>query len=150
MSFRLLALGLGIAVGYVLGTRDGRERYDAMKGKVTEFWENPRVVKTRVDVENFAKAQAPVIMERAEAAAKAAPGVIADGAKITAEAAREAADRTAEVAKDVASRVSATAKDVAEKISETAKDVVDKVTGATKSGATQSGETKDTSGPKTT
>jgi len=145
MSFRLLALGLGIAVGYVLGTRDGRERYDAMKGKVTEFWENPRVVKTRADVEKFAKAQAPVIMERAEAAAKAAPGVIADGAKITAEAAREAADRTAEVAKDVASRVSATAKDVAEKISETAKDVVDKVTGATKTG-----ETKDTSGPKTT
>ena len=148
MSFRLLALGLGIAVGYVLGTRDGRERYDAMKSKVTEFWEDPRVVKARVDVENFAKAQAPVIMERAEAAAKAAPGVVAEGAKITAEAAREAADRTAEVAKDVAGRVSATAKDVAEKISETAKDVVDKVTGATKAGETKTGETKDTSGPK--
>ncbi len=148
MSFRLLALGLGIAVGYVLGTRDGRERYDAMKSKVTEFWEDPRVAKARVDVENFAKAQAPVIMERAEAAAKAVPGVVAEGAKITAEAAREAADRTAEVAKDVAGRVSATAKDVAEKISETAKDVVDKVTGATKAGETKTGDTKDTSGPK--
>jgi len=148
MSFRLLALGLGIAVGYVLGTRDGRERYDAMKGKVTEFWENPHVVKARVDVENFAKTQAPVIMERAEAAAKAAPGVVADGAKITADAAREAADRTAEVAKDVAGRVSATAKDVAEKISETAKDVVDKVTGATKTGATKTDETRDDSRSK--
>ncbi len=142
MSFRLLALGLGIAVGYVLGTRDGRERYNAMKSKVTDFWEDPRVAKARVDVENFAKAQAPVIMERAEAAAKAAPGVVADGAKMTADAAREAADRTAEVAKDVAGRVSATAKDVAEKISDTAKEVVDKVTGAPKTGAPKTGAPK--------
>ena len=29
MNPRLIMLGLGIAVGYVLGTRDGRERYDA-------------------------------------------------------------------------------------------------------------------------
>ena len=35
MNPRLIMLGLGIAVGYVLGTRDGRERYDAMKAKVT-------------------------------------------------------------------------------------------------------------------
>ena len=31
MNPRLIMLGLGIAVGYVLGTRDGRERYDAME-----------------------------------------------------------------------------------------------------------------------
>lgn len=132
MNLRLLPLAVGVAVGYVLGTRDGRERYEAMKSKVNELWESPQVVKARADVENYAKTQAPIIRDRAEAMAKAAPGVIADGAKITVDAAREAADRTAEVAKDAATRVSATAKDVAEKVATTAKDVADKTSAAAK------------------
>jgi hypothetical protein len=112
MNPRLLVLALGVGIGYVLGTRDGRARYDQMKAKVTELWEDPRVVKARNDVEAYARQQAPVIRERAEAAAKAAPGV-----------AKDVASKVADTAKDVSAKASATAKDVAAKATETAKDV---------------------------
>ena len=120
MKPRLLMLGFGIAVGYVLGTRAGREQYDRMKAVVTGYWENPRVAKARKDVETYARQQAPVIRERAEAAAKAAPGVVADVAK-------DVADKTASTAKDVAGKATAAAKDVADKATTTAKDVAGKV-----------------------
>lgn len=34
---------LGVAVGYVLGARTGRERYDQIKGQAVGVWKNPRV-----------------------------------------------------------------------------------------------------------
>lgn len=120
MNPRLIMLGIGVAVGYVLGTRDGRERYDAMKATVVKYWENPRVARARKDVETYARQQAPIIRERAEAVAKAAPGVVADTAK-------DVADKVSTTAKDVAAKTSATAKDVAEKATATAKDVAAKV-----------------------
>ncbi len=33
----------GLAVGYVLGTRAGRERYEQMKRAANGFWNDPRV-----------------------------------------------------------------------------------------------------------
>ncbi|NYF10437.1 hypothetical protein HDC94_001593 [Leifsonia sp. AK011] len=78
MNPRILALAAGVAVGYVLGTRAGREKYDAMKAKAIALWEDPRVAKARRDVEEYARQQAPIIRERAEAAAKAAPAVAKD------------------------------------------------------------------------
>jgi len=42
MNPRIFALGLGVAIGYVLGTRAGRERYEQMKSAVTALWEDPR------------------------------------------------------------------------------------------------------------
>lgn len=116
MNPRLIMLALGLAAGYVLGTRAGRERYEWMKAKATGVWEDPRVVKARQDIEAYAKEQAPIIRDRAEAAAKAAPGFIADTAK-------DVADFTAETAKDVAGKVSSTAKDVADKAASTAASV---------------------------
>ena len=112
MNPRILMLGFGLAVGYVLGTRDGRERYEQMKSWVTGVWEDPRTKKARKDVEDYARAQAPIIRERAEAAAKAAPG-----------AAKDAAAKVAATAKDVAGKVGETAKDLADKAGETAKDI---------------------------
>jgi hypothetical protein len=116
MNPRLLLLGIGLGVGYVLGTKDGRERYDAMKAKVMTWWEDPRVAKARHDVEAYARQQAPVIRERAEAVAKAAPGVVKDTAK-------DVADRARATAKDVASKAGTTAKDVKAKVSDAASDV---------------------------
>ena len=123
--FKLLPLALGLGIGYVLGTRAGREKYDVLVTRVNGVWESPRVAKARHDVETYAKQQAPVIRERAEAAAKAAPGVIADTAKgvaaKTSEVAKDVADKTSDVAKDVANKTAATAKDVAAKTTATAK-----------------------------
>jgi len=37
----LLVVGLGI--GYVLGTRAGRERYEEMKAAASKLWNDPRI-----------------------------------------------------------------------------------------------------------
>ena len=116
MNPRLFALGLGVAIGYVLGTRAGRERYDQMKTAVTALWEDPRVAKARADVETYAKQQAPIIRERAETAAK-------DVAAKTSAVASDVAAKSAATAKDVAAKTSATAKVVASKVADTANDV---------------------------
>lgn len=132
MNPRLLMLGIGIAVGYVLGTRDGRARYDTMKAKVTALWEDPRVTKARADLEAYARQQAPVIRERAEAAAKAAPG-----------AAKDAAARVSSTAKVAAERVSATAKDVATKATKAANDLRDRGEAVVDNAVTAVGKARD-------
>lgn len=126
MNPRILALALGVAVGYVLGTRAGREQYDKLKAGVTALWEDPRVAKARKDVEAYARQQAPIIRERAEAA----PGFVADAAK-------DVADKVSTTAKDVAEKVSTTAKDVAENVQSTAKDVAEKVSTTAKDATTK-------------
>lgn len=123
MNPRILALAVGVAIGYVLGTRDGRARYDQMKAKVTALWEDPRVVRARKDVEAYAREQAPIIRERAEAAAKAAPGVAKDVAGKVAETAKDVAGQVSDTAKDVSAKATATAKDVSAKAAATAKDL---------------------------
>ncbi|MGV8969048.1 MAG: protoporphyrinogen oxidase [Microbacteriaceae bacterium] len=124
-----LLLVIGLGVGYVLGTRAGRERYDQMKATVSEVWESPRVRKARREVEAYAQQQAPIIRERAEAIVKAAPGAIAETAKdvaeFTAATAKDVAGFTATTAKDVAAKTSSTAKNVASRVSHVAEDVRD-------------------------
>lgn len=64
----LLVVGLGI--GYVLGTRAGREQYDKMKATAQKFWNDPRVQKQVDNAQDFVKDKAPDVAE-----------FIADGAK---------------------------------------------------------------------
>lgn len=53
----------GLAVGYVLGTRAGRERYEELKRAAESFWNDPRV-KNRVDqVEDFVKEKVPEVAD---------------------------------------------------------------------------------------
>lgn len=140
MNRRILTLAVGVAIGYVLGTRDGRGRYDQMKAKVTALWENPRVVRARKDVESYARQQAPVIRERATAAAKAAPGVAKDVAGKVADTAKDVSAKAATTAKDVAGQVADTAKDVSAKVADTAKDVSAKATATAKDVRAKAGE----------
>ena len=53
----------GVAVGYVLGSRAGRERYIQIKRTAATLWNDPRV-QHRVDqVEDFVKEKGPEVAE---------------------------------------------------------------------------------------
>jgi gas vesicle protein len=148
----------GLTIGYILGARAGRERYDAIASRARQFWENPRVSRARDDAARYARQQAPVVRARAEAVARATPGALVDGARATAgvakDVAKDVADRTATAAKDVADRTSTAAKDARSKTSTAAKDVrdrtatiakdvSDRTTAAARDAATRVGEARD-------
>ncbi len=57
----LLVVGLG--VGYVLGARAGREKYDELVGRVQKFWNDPRVQKQVNNAGEFVKEKAPGVAE---------------------------------------------------------------------------------------
>lgn len=50
-----LAFVVGAAVGYVIGTRAGRQKYDKLKSQAKDLWEDPRVQRTVSDAETFAQ-----------------------------------------------------------------------------------------------
>ncbi|GAA4783340.1 MULTISPECIES: hypothetical protein [Microbacterium] len=53
-----LGLVIGLGVGYVLGTRAGRERYEQIKDKAEEVWELPVVQKQVAKAKDLAKSSA--------------------------------------------------------------------------------------------
>lgn len=57
----LLVAGLGI--GYVLGTRAGREKYEKIKATANKLWNDPRVQKQVNTAEDFVKDKAPEVAE---------------------------------------------------------------------------------------
>ena len=52
-------LVVGLAAGYVLGTRDGRERYEQIKTQATRFVQDPRVQRKASQAQDLAKEKAP-------------------------------------------------------------------------------------------
>ena len=65
-----ILLVVGIGIGYVLGTRAGREKYDQLKARAQKFWNDPRVQKQVTNAEDCVKDKAPDVAE-----------FVADGAK---------------------------------------------------------------------
>ena len=65
-----LLLVIGLAAGYVLGARAGRERYEDIKRAASKLWNDPRVQHQVRQAEDFAKDKAPDVVE-----------FLADGAK---------------------------------------------------------------------
>jgi hypothetical protein len=51
-------LVIGLAVGYVLGTRAGRERYEQIKSQWLKVWNTEQVQTQVTKVKDFAKSQA--------------------------------------------------------------------------------------------
>lgn len=53
----------GLAVGYVFGTRAGKERYEQLKNAANGFWNDPRVQQRVDQVEDFVKDKVPEVAE---------------------------------------------------------------------------------------
>ena len=62
MRGKLLLL-TGIGIGYVLGARAGRPRYEQIKRAASRFWNDPRVQHQVQNVEDFAKEKAPDVVD---------------------------------------------------------------------------------------
>ena len=60
------------AVGYVLGARAGRERYEQIKSQVSRLWQDPKVQQAAARAEGLARDTAPRVQQKvADAASKA-------------------------------------------------------------------------------
>lgn len=71
-----LAFVLGAGIGYVVGTRGGRQQFERIKGWASDAWHDPRVQSTVEDLESsaarFAKDQGAVLKDKAVNAVKSA------------------------------------------------------------------------------
>jgi hypothetical protein len=75
MKGKLALLG-GMAVGYVLGTRDGRERFEQIKGKAQSLWNDPTVQQKVSDAQGFAAEKAPEVQDKVVQTAKDTVGKV--------------------------------------------------------------------------
>jgi hypothetical protein len=67
-----LTLLVGGAVGYVLGTRAGRERYEQIKTQAEGLWNNPKVQEKATAAQDLVKEKAPLVKDKAADAASSA------------------------------------------------------------------------------
>ncbi len=67
-----LPLLMAAVVGYVLGTRDGRERYDQIRNAALKVRNDPRVQEKARQAADVAREQAPVIKVKVTEGAHAA------------------------------------------------------------------------------
>ena len=80
---KLVLLAAG-AVGYVLGTRAGRDRYEHIKALATKVRSDPRIQEKAHQATDLAKEKAPVVKDRivsavGTAADKVTPGSHSSG-----------------------------------------------------------------------
>ncbi|MCU1432523.1 MAG: hypothetical protein JWP95_1628 [Actinotalea sp.] len=74
---------LGGAVGYVLGTRAGREQFEKIRSSARTVWQDPRVQGTVTGVEEraagFVRDRAPELKEKVSDAVRSAAGAVRPG-----------------------------------------------------------------------
>ncbi|WP_040159279.1 hypothetical protein [Mobilicoccus massiliensis] len=86
-----LAFLSGAAVGYVLGTRAGRDRYDEMKKQADALWHDPRVQEKVSTATETVKDKAPDVGAKLSSAAGNAASAAKDKASSAADAAKNKA-----------------------------------------------------------
>lgn len=67
-----LVLLTGVAVGYVLGTRAGREQYEKIREQAKALWGSPTVQEQVSTAKQTVREQAPVVKDKVEQATRAA------------------------------------------------------------------------------
>lgn len=124
------ALVIGLAAGYVLGARAGRERYEQIKEQATKVWELDPVQKQVAKVSTFGKS-----------AMGAVPGVVWEGAKRVTSAASGSGS-----AQERAQRAASAAKSSARDVAETVGDSAEEAKKAGESGSGAEGESSSSAG----
>ncbi|WP_020106594.1 YtxH domain-containing protein [Nocardia sp. 348MFTsu5.1] len=81
---KTLFFAAGTAVGFVLGTRAGRQTYEKMKNQSAELWHSPTVQEKVSEATETVKAGAPKLQQKVGALAKKATNHGADGAEASA------------------------------------------------------------------
>ncbi|MGV8877338.1 MAG: hypothetical protein ACOH1K_07490, partial [Rhodoglobus sp.] len=125
----LLVVGLGI--GYVLGTRAGRARYEQIKATASKLWNDPRIEKQRHNAEDFVKDKAPDVAEFLADSAKKVVKQVATGSSRNRTVAAKSS--SARAARKVAGSGSTTTKSTASK-SAAAKSAASNSSGAKSTG----------------
>ncbi len=129
MRLKLLFI-VGLGVGYVLGARAGRPRYEQIKAKATDAWEDPRVQKVVTETQDFVKENAPIVQEK-----------VIEGTKAAVAGAQDAAERASDIAKDLSGKIADTSKAVSDKVGDSGKDISGKVVKSAKSASKSAKET---------
>ena len=84
-----ILLVTGLAVGYVLGSRAGKERYEQIKKTAGEFWNSPRVQRQVGQAEDFVKDRAPEVAEFVSDGVKKVAGQVTGKKSTTASTTRK-------------------------------------------------------------
>jgi hypothetical protein len=72
-----IVFAAGMATGYVLGTRAGRESYEALKSRAESLWNNPRVQESVSGATGVLKEKLPAVQEQTSGAVKKAQDALA-------------------------------------------------------------------------
>jgi hypothetical protein len=73
-----LTLIAGIGIGYVLGSRAGRERFEQIRSGAQKLASNPKVQSAAAKAQETVAAQAPVVAEAVKGKASAAASAVSD------------------------------------------------------------------------
>ena len=67
---RLITLGIGAALGYLLGSQEGRRNLEKMSNNAKNFWQDPKTQQKVHEATETVKAKAPVVAEQVTTTAK--------------------------------------------------------------------------------
>lgn len=122
----LLSLGVGIAIGYGIAVKPGKEKLDAgiskVRGTAQETWEREDVQDFVHKTSDTATKVSQDVSESARKAAAVASDAIKKGTEKATDAAAEAAEKAESAADAAEEKVSETAQAAEEKVKETAEE----------------------------
>ncbi|MCY1159590.1 MAG: YtxH protein [Citricoccus sp.] len=109
---RLITLGVGAAIGYLLGSREGRQNLDKFAKNAQKLWNDPKTQEQVHKAASTVKEKAPGVADKATGLADKAADSIRDRAPGVADkasaAAHAVADKATAATQDLADRAGTT------------------------------------------
>lgn len=75
---RLITLGIGAALGYLLGSQEGRRNLEKMSNNAKSFWQDPKTQQKVHEATETVKTKAPVVADKVSTTAKDVTDKVAD------------------------------------------------------------------------